>query len=159
MNGFWTRPRFETEAQRTRKTHLAFLKSKLLPNGNVFLLPFYHVQNKARRINKRLFFSCDNDGEQKMFQQPDPVNKRCLYSLKSAKKSRIFLTRIGCANLHGVYLNYLCNHLFSPWLFLRIKKIFRDIFIPTIREEYEPEQPFSSAQCCFSEEAKENKRT
>ena len=131
----WTRLVLKPRHKGTRKSHPAFLKAKLLPNGHVFFTLFNMAKTKHAGSLERLLFSRDNDCEQKMFQQAEPVNKRCLHRLKSAKKN-IFLTRISCQpSPRRVYFDYWVITFFSPWLFLRIKNIFGDTFLPTIYEE------------------------
>lgn len=98
-----------------------------------FFTLFNMAKTKRAGSLERLLFSYDNDCEQKMFQQAEPVNKRCLHRLKSGKKKYFLLE--SAVSPRRDYFDYWVITFFSPWLFLRIKKIFGDTFLPTIYEK------------------------
>ena len=139
-----------------------FFKSKVVTKRSCFSFTFIkHVQNKARRINKRLFFSCDNDGEQKMFQQAEPLNKKMFIQAensKARKKKRIFITWISCQPSWTVVELFVLSSFFSL-AFSPDKENLRRYFHANHSRRIWAGATFFSAQCCFSEETKENKMT
>lgn len=127
----WTRLVLKPRHKGTRKSHPAFLKAKLLPNGHVFFTLFNMAKTKHAGSLERLLFSCDNwwlwtkdvstgwASEQKMFTQAEKRKKKN-FLLESAVSPR------------RDYFDYWVITFFSPWLFLRING---DTFLPTIYEE------------------------